>query len=84
VVEVNWEAFILNNLHVRSNAHSIPSNLELTMTYLIPQPNGRPITMQNGKLVIPDNPIILLLDLLPSIHPIGALDFLMMLIIFRE
>ena len=28
------------------------------MTRLIPPPNGRPITMQNGKLVVPDNPVI--------------------------
>ena len=28
------------------------------MTSLTPPPNGSPITMQNGKLVVPDNPII--------------------------
>ncbi|MDD2658416.1 MAG: NADP-dependent isocitrate dehydrogenase [Methylococcales bacterium] len=28
------------------------------MTRLTPPPNGSPITMQNGKLVVPDNPII--------------------------
>ena len=28
------------------------------MTQLTPPPNGSPITMQNGKLVVPDNPII--------------------------
>jgi len=28
------------------------------MTCLTPPPNGSPITMQNGKLVVPDNPII--------------------------
>jgi isocitrate dehydrogenase len=28
------------------------------MTSLIPPPDGSPITMQNGKLVVPDNPII--------------------------
>jgi len=28
------------------------------MTNLVPPPNGSPITMQNGKLVVPDNPII--------------------------
>ena len=28
------------------------------MTNLTPPPNGSPITMQNGKLVVPDNPII--------------------------
>ncbi len=28
------------------------------MTSLTPPPNGSPITMQNGKLVVPDNPVI--------------------------
>ena len=28
------------------------------MTHLTPPPNGSPITMQNGQLVVPDNPII--------------------------
>jgi len=28
------------------------------MTSLTPPPNGSPITMQNGKLIVPDNPII--------------------------
>jgi isocitrate dehydrogenase len=28
------------------------------MTHITPPPNGSPITMQNGKLVVPDNPII--------------------------
>jgi isocitrate dehydrogenase len=28
------------------------------MTSLTPPPNGSPITLQNGKLVVPDNPII--------------------------
>jgi isocitrate dehydrogenase len=37
---------------------SIHSNQELTMTRLAPPPNGSPITMQNGQLVVPDNPII--------------------------
>ena len=28
------------------------------MSRLTPPPNGSPITMQNGQLVVPDNPII--------------------------
>ena len=28
------------------------------MTHITPPPNGSPITMQSGKLVVPDNPII--------------------------